>query len=206
MGRFLNADTFASTGQGFIGNNMFVYCNNNAVNSSDSLGARPVSTLERFGDKKIPVPPKRSSQKNKQNNKPGKKNGTSVKDKITHHINTTQEVERKIQEEQTKLIQQAAKTTWQAYAQSVELQTQKQLEQDLLVRQIGSVYAKNPLLAVDAATNATSIGVAIIEYSALAAGIAIPVGGQIALLAVGSISVAWSVYRHSDSVRELLEE
>ena len=31
IGRFLNADIFASTGQGFVGNNMFAYCGNNPV-------------------------------------------------------------------------------------------------------------------------------------------------------------------------------
>ncbi|MBR5292486.1 MAG: wall-associated protein, partial [Clostridia bacterium] len=31
IGRFINADSFASTGQGFLGYNMFAYCNNNPV-------------------------------------------------------------------------------------------------------------------------------------------------------------------------------
>ena len=38
MGRFLNADAFASTGQGLLGNNMFAYCGNNPVNCSDPSG------------------------------------------------------------------------------------------------------------------------------------------------------------------------
>ncbi len=38
MGRFINADTFASTGQGLVGNNMFAYCNNNPVNNKDPNG------------------------------------------------------------------------------------------------------------------------------------------------------------------------
>lgn len=33
--RFINADIFASTGQGFIGCNMFAYCNNSPVSSAD---------------------------------------------------------------------------------------------------------------------------------------------------------------------------
>ena len=36
--RFVNSDGFASTGQGFIGCNMFVYCNNSPVSNSDSQG------------------------------------------------------------------------------------------------------------------------------------------------------------------------
>ena len=38
MGRFLNADGFVSTGQGFVGNNMFAYCGNNPVNRKDPRG------------------------------------------------------------------------------------------------------------------------------------------------------------------------
>ena len=42
IGRFINADTFASTGQGFVGNNMFAYCNNSPILLRDSTGSRPV--------------------------------------------------------------------------------------------------------------------------------------------------------------------
>ena len=38
MGRFINADAFASTSQDLIGNNMFAYCNNNPVNGCDPCG------------------------------------------------------------------------------------------------------------------------------------------------------------------------
>ena len=38
IGRFINADSFASTGQGFLGNNMFANCNNNPCNFSDPNG------------------------------------------------------------------------------------------------------------------------------------------------------------------------
>ena len=38
--RFVNADGYASTGQGQIGCNMFVYCNNNPGNYSDPTGNR----------------------------------------------------------------------------------------------------------------------------------------------------------------------
>ena len=37
-GRFLNADTFVSTGQGILGNNMFAYCRNNPVKRIDVSG------------------------------------------------------------------------------------------------------------------------------------------------------------------------
>lgn len=37
-GRFINADGYVSTGQGFVGNNMFAYCGNNPVKRVDSTG------------------------------------------------------------------------------------------------------------------------------------------------------------------------
>ena len=36
--RFINADSYASTGQGFLGYNMFAYCGNNPVRRSDPTG------------------------------------------------------------------------------------------------------------------------------------------------------------------------
>lgn len=38
IGRFLNADGFASTGQGILGNNMFAYCGNSPIINKDSDG------------------------------------------------------------------------------------------------------------------------------------------------------------------------
>ena len=38
LGRFINADSYASTGQGILGNNMFAYCNNNPTLWVDPSG------------------------------------------------------------------------------------------------------------------------------------------------------------------------
>ena len=38
VGRFLNADAFISTGQGFVGNNMFAYCLDNPIRYRDADG------------------------------------------------------------------------------------------------------------------------------------------------------------------------
>ena len=42
---------------------MFAYCLNSPVMRSDSQGTRPVSILERFGDKSIPVPNQKRAKK-----------------------------------------------------------------------------------------------------------------------------------------------
>jgi len=49
VGRFLNADVFYSTGQGFVGNNMFAYCNNNPVCFQDPAGSRMVPADRIYG-------------------------------------------------------------------------------------------------------------------------------------------------------------
>ena len=38
IGRFINLDTYISTGQGIVGFNMFAYCNNSPVNAVDPVG------------------------------------------------------------------------------------------------------------------------------------------------------------------------
>ncbi|MBR4743910.1 MAG: hypothetical protein IK082_06955 [Oscillospiraceae bacterium] len=42
--RFINADGYASTGQGLLGGNAFTYCLNNPSNNLDSLGRIPMRT------------------------------------------------------------------------------------------------------------------------------------------------------------------
>jgi len=44
--RFINADTYASTGQGFLGHNMFSYCQSNPVVFTDSSGNLIYYTIE----------------------------------------------------------------------------------------------------------------------------------------------------------------
>ncbi len=43
IGRFINADSYVSTGQGIVGYNMFAYCGNNPVNASDPMGESAVA-------------------------------------------------------------------------------------------------------------------------------------------------------------------
>ena len=48
--RFVNADAYASTGQGILGINMFAYCNNDPANSSDPSGHNAIVGPSLGGD------------------------------------------------------------------------------------------------------------------------------------------------------------
>ena len=45
VGRFINADELTSTGQGFLGNNMFTYCLNNPISCLDASGKFALSAF-----------------------------------------------------------------------------------------------------------------------------------------------------------------
>ena len=47
--QFISPDAFVSTGQGYMGYNMFAYCGNNPVKNCDSAGTYYVSIEDRFG-------------------------------------------------------------------------------------------------------------------------------------------------------------
>ena len=48
VGRFINADSYASTGQGVIGNNMWVYCNNCPLAHTDESGELPQAVTDKL--------------------------------------------------------------------------------------------------------------------------------------------------------------
>ena len=54
--RFINADSYASTGQGFVGTNMFAYCNNSPVFLVDSYGNMAGKSHLVYGEISCPVP------------------------------------------------------------------------------------------------------------------------------------------------------
>lgn len=51
IGRFINADGYTSTGQGFFGNNAFVYCGNNPIFFQDPDGRAQIPSWEDLGFK-----------------------------------------------------------------------------------------------------------------------------------------------------------
>ena len=52
-GRFINADVYASTGQGVLGHNMYAYCLNNPVNFADPTGCACICLTQRVGPRHV---------------------------------------------------------------------------------------------------------------------------------------------------------
>ena len=52
VSRFINADSYASTGQGFLGYNMFAYCGNNPVSRVDADGNKYTMIEDYYGNGK----------------------------------------------------------------------------------------------------------------------------------------------------------
>ncbi len=50
MGRFMNADSLVSTGQGLLGNNMFAYCRNNPICRIDAYGMADATCVNQDGN------------------------------------------------------------------------------------------------------------------------------------------------------------
>ena len=53
VGRFINPDAYASTGQGILGANMFAYCGNDPINYFDSSGCIPQAVKDRVIHDKV---------------------------------------------------------------------------------------------------------------------------------------------------------
>lgn len=56
LGRWISADAFVTTGQGFTGNNMFAYCGNNPANYTDFTGERYVAVSQNLYEGTVSKP------------------------------------------------------------------------------------------------------------------------------------------------------
>ena len=110
LGRFISADGYVSTGQGFVGYNMFAYCLNNPVNYSDKSGDLADSYSGWLGDLA----------------------GELFYEWITgneHPNHQARELENEITRQQNKMIADVAEKVWDAY------QTGYALEQENIMLQ-----------------------------------------------------------------------
>ncbi len=111
--RFINADSYTSTGQGALGYNMFIYCLSNPVNGCDPCGTcfhrwDFWNDCEECG---------------------GKTFGEKVQEAFTtiKECNEQQAlIQTQITMEQNKMIADAAKATWAAYMRSYNLHQESQ--------------------------------------------------------------------------------
>ena len=88
MGRFINADSLASTGQGIIGNNMFAYCNNSPASCYDPYGywgmssgiTNPNAMTYKGGEKRFYLPDakRKAIEQEKQRKNPSNRDETIV--------------------------------------------------------------------------------------------------------------------------------
>ena len=171
-GRFLNADAFTSTGQGILGNNMFAYCNNNPVNACDKNGKAPDTFAGWVGEEL----------------------GKIVYEWIAGEDHPSREAERieaKIIQKQNESIQSVTKVMWNAWVHSNELKAQAQYEQDMHVISKVEYVSSDPWITTDVIIGGIGLGTTYIGYAAFAAGVSIPVVGQVAL---GIVGLACSVY------------
>ena len=64
VGRFVNADGYVSTGQGLLGANMFIYCNNSPISYSDIIGCFRTYCVMLTDSGSAPVPLNSTNQAN----------------------------------------------------------------------------------------------------------------------------------------------
>ena len=184
MGRFINADSSISTGQGLLGNNMFAYCLNNPVNGCDPCGTcfhhwKIFDECEECEGKTF-----------------GEKVESAWEDFTTwcedtyDHINGVYQQQQQLNTEmlmqQNEMIGNGAKAAWDAYNQSVALENEMIYQQAALTNDFiadrFSTYQKtaNTLIFVGSGIQFGFSAHAI--YAAAVAGNSVggPVGGALA--------------------------
>jgi len=184
VGRFINADSYVSTGQGLIGNNMFAYCNNNPVMRCDPCG----TCFHRW------------DFWNDCEDCGGQTIGSKMLDYF-NRINSIQqqqmELNNRITTEQIQIVQDSAQYMWDAYVHSNELQVQTQYQQHMEVKvffedTFSSVARGGDFVVMVISTGST--------YAAYAAVVAAPGAVAVLELAIGVGTTVWSILRYFDII------
>lgn len=174
MCRFLNADAYASTGQGLLGNNMFAYCLNNSVNFCDKSGETADSYAGWIGEQL----------------------GKLIYEWITgddHPAQETERIERDIIQKQNDMIQSGARALWNAYQRAYELEQETiMLQAELNLDMFDS--PEDIERSIDVIEATVGFSIAVYEVATIVTVANPPVGAVIWAIA----GVAWSgraIYR-----------
>lgn len=186
MGRFLNADGYMATGQGFVGNNMFAYCLNDPVNCSDERGKSPEDPGAIAGQGLVMF----------------------LWELITgeeHPFRQQEAVNTQIQQEQLELvgnaINDARQTFWDVYKHRVELEVEAQYQRDMAVRKHwGYINSSTAVRGDFVAMTVANIGT-YCTYVSLATAVSPTVGGVILLVSGIGCSI-WTTLRYYGIIPE----
>ncbi len=191
-GRFLNADAYISTGQGFTGNNMFAYCNNNPVNGHDPCGTcfhrwDFWNDCEKCGGKTIE----------------DKWSGiiTWCKDAYDT-ISSVQQQQTAIQNqiimEQTDILKGTAEHLWNAYEHSIELETQTQHEKTIAIKHEIEKLTEDPIQGGDFIAMA---GGNVLTYGSYVSVVMSPTPIGVVTLGFSLAFSLWSTLRYYDVIK-----
>ena len=155
---------------------MFAYCGNNPVNYFDKTGRAPDS-LAGWAGAAI---------------------GEWLYELFTgrtHPNKQAREIETQIIQKQNEIVADTSKALWNGYVHSNELSVQSQYERDMMVLNTTDYLKKNPLVAVDAVAGIVGTGLSYVGYATAAAGVSVPIIGQI-IMGIGGVACGvWGLYR-----------
>ena len=165
IGRFINADNYISTGQGFLGRNMFAYCLNNPVCYHDKSGDMADSPAGVAG---VEI-------------------GKFLYELLAGRKHPSREIEQleiKIIEQQTKMVQSAfksvgnvGKSLWDAYERGYRYQQEAQLQNTKALIEGFEYFAHNPKQAEETLRDMVGVSITAVAITkAIIAGTAVSAG------------------------------
>ena len=168
-----------------MGLNLFAYCLNNPINFSDYSGESADSYAGWVGEMI----------------------GRALYEWITgedHPGRTEETLANEVRQTQINAAVAGANALWDAYVHSNELAVQQQYRRDMQIKDLFETeierWRTDPALAGDFAALSASAVSSYITYAAIAAGVSIPVAGQVVLFGVGAVCVVWAGLRYYEVV------
>ena len=185
LGRFINADAFASTGQGILGNNMFAYCLNNPVVLVDTSGT--AAHIGFSADGQIHDAPWRIGSPGgggwPQDIHYSQQDYGAVADKFL----TVIALKFVYSDVITPLIDSATN--------QIIIQAEMQQRKVAAAVEMANYLGDNPLVAIDLGTATVGIGSTVVGIGATVGVFSVPVAGQVALGVVGCVCGMWGLGR-----------